>query len=42
MTGQFLICGDEKSTWGGNDGENKVSFVLMTIKELTATMDKML
>jgi hypothetical protein len=38
---QLAICGDKKSVWGGNGGENKVPFILMTIKDLTATIDKM-
>jgi hypothetical protein len=39
---QFTICGDKKSAWGGTSEENKVSFVLMTMKDLTATIGKML
>ncbi len=41
---QFVICGDKKSTWGGTSEENseKVSFVPMTMKKITATMDNLL
>ena len=40
----FTICGDKKSIWGGSGVENNenVSFVPMTMKKITATMDKML
>ena len=41
---QFTICGNKKSTWGRTSKENNenVSFVPMTKKKITATMDKML
>jgi len=39
---RFSICGDKKLIWGGGLEKEKVSFIPVLNKELTATIDKML
>lgn len=39
---QVVLCGDKKSTWGGEEEETKVSFVPMTAKGISAKIHEML
>ncbi|MCX6056695.1 MAG: hypothetical protein NTW69_00875 [Chloroflexi bacterium] len=44
LINQFVICANKKFTWAGNGGDNNenVSFVPMTMKKITTTMDDLL
>jgi hypothetical protein len=42
ITGQFALCGDGKSIWGGGDDGKNVSFVHVATKTINATMGEML
>jgi hypothetical protein len=39
---QFVLCGNEKNIWEGEDNLTKVSFLPVATKGLNATMDKLL
>ncbi len=44
LISQFVICADNKFAWGGNGGDNNenMSFVPMTMKKITTTINTLL
>lgn len=42
LAGQFALCGDGKSIWGGREDERKVPFISITKAAINATIGEML
>jgi len=39
---QYVLCGDRKSVWGGDEKESNASFVPMTVKGISGKIAEML